>query len=364
MEEVAMSSFWRGRRVLVTGHTGFKGSWLAIWLHSLGARVTGLSLSPRTAPNLFEEAQVGSLCDSRFGDIRDVQCVRAALDASVPEVVFHLAAQPLVRASYVDPVETFHTNVLGTVHVLEAIRSCRHVRTAVMVTSDKVYRNDDSGRAYVESDPLGGHDPYSASKAACEMVVASYRDSFLAASGVAVSSARAGNVIGGGDWSKDRLVPDAVRAWRQRRPLDVRNPNSTRPWQHVLESLHGYLTLAQRMTEDPSVAGAYNFGPDPGGLASVSAVVDRLQAAMSGSGERGPVARVGGADGGPHEARALALDASLAARTLGARQALSLEEAVVRTADWYRRHAAEEPALELCREDIRRYEAVRAPIRS
>ena len=364
MEDLVMMSFWRGRRVLVTGHTGFKGSWLTIWLHSLGARVTGLSLPPKTRPSLFEDACVETLCESRIGDICDCDCVAAAFAHADPEFVFHLAAQPLVRVSYGAPVETFRTNVLGTVHVLEALRSCRRVRSAVMVTSDKVYRNNDSGYAFIESDPLGGHDPYSASKAACELAVASFRDSFLSPAGVAVSSARAGNVIGGGDWAEDRLVPDAVRAWQVGRTLDVRNPRSTRPWQHVLESLWGYLTLAQRTAEDPSVAGAYNFGPDPTGLVPVSVVVELLQLAMLGTGGARPEARSIGRAQGPHEAAALALDSSLAARKLGVRPSLTLQQAVVRTANWYRRHAAGEPALELCLEDIRHYEDINAPVRS
>ena len=230
MEDLALTgandhAFWRGKRVVLTGHTGFKGSWLTQWLHRLGADVTGISLPPLTEPNLYSEANVGALCKSRFCDIRNGPALAELIRAARPDIVFHMAAQPLVRASYREPHATFETNVMGTVHVLEALRGLDGARVAVMVTTDKVYRNDELARPYREDDALGGFDPYSASKAASEIVIASYRDAFLSAQGVAVASARAGNVIGGGDWSQDRLIPDAVRAWRAGETLDVRRPS-------------------------------------------------------------------------------------------------------------------------------------------
>lgn len=225
MEDLAVTSgtsasFWRDKRVLLTGHTGFKGSWLTLWLHRLGARVTGISLPPATTPNLFAEARVDTLCQSQFCDIRNASALAELIHAARPEIVFHLAAQPLVRASYREPRATFETNVMGTVHVLDALRTLDSARVAVMVTTDKVYRNNGSPVPHGEDDVLGGQDPYSASKAACEIVIAGYRDAFLSEQGVAVASARAGNVIGGGDWSEDRLIPDAIRAWQAGRPLE------------------------------------------------------------------------------------------------------------------------------------------------
>ncbi len=262
MTRAADASFWRGRRVLLTGHSGFKGSWLTLWLHRLGAVVTGVSLPPETAPNIFTDADIGALCDSHFCDIRAAAPLAELVRAARPEVVLHLAAQPLVRASYREPRETFATNVMGTVNVLDALRGLDGVRVAVMVTTDKVYRSQEAPRPYREDDALGGHDPYSASKAASEMAIASYRDAFLSAQGVAVASARAGNVIGGGDWSEDRIIPDAVRAWQAGQTLEVRRPQAIRPWQHVLEPLAGYLTLAQALWQRPALADSYNFGPE------------------------------------------------------------------------------------------------------
>src|SRR4029079_9453459 len=258
------ADFWRGKSVLVTGHSGFKGSWLTLALHRRGAKVTGISLPPLTTPNLVGEARIAELCRSHFLDIRDAAGVAGIIRAARPEIVFHLAAQPLVRESYRDPLTTFETNVMGTAHVLEALRGLDGVRVAVMVTTDKVYRTVEMPGSHREDDPLGGHDPYSASKAASEMVIESYRQSYLGEKSVAVASARAGNVIGGGDWSADRLFPDAVRAWRGGETLRVRRPGAVRPWQHVLEPVFGYLVLAQRLWERPSLAGAYNFGPELG----------------------------------------------------------------------------------------------------
>jgi len=349
----AAAEFWRGKRVLLTGHTGFKGSWLAIWLERLGARITGLSLLPVTEPNLFTEANVAALCDSRLCDIRDVASLRALVKETQPEIVLHLAAQPLVRASYRDPLVTFSTNIMGTAHVLDTLRDVSSVRVAVMVTTDKVYRDDGGERACAEDDPLGGHDPYSASKAACEMVIGSYRDSFLAAQGVAVASARAGNVIGGGDWSEDRLIPDAVRAWQAGETLDVRRPEAVRPWQHVLEPLAGYLTLARRLWQEMALAGPYNFGPPASDAASVRDVVNLARTAY-GSGDVAFTAE----PQGPHEAAFLTLDARKAEAMLGVRPRLTLSDAIGRTMTWYRAHLEHGDALALCRADIDAYEAL------
>jgi CDP-glucose 4,6-dehydratase len=349
----AISGFWRGKRVLLTGHTGFKGSWLTIWLERLGARVTGMSLAPVTDPNLFTEAGIAQLCDSRICDIRDAAALSALVKETRPEIVLHLAAQPLVRASYRDPLATFATNVMGTAHVCEALRGIDSVRVAVMVTTDKVYRESGAQRAYTEDDALGGHDPYSASKAAGEIVIGSYRDAFLASQGVAVASARAGNVIGGGDWSEDRLIPDAVRAWQSGERLEVRRPEAVRPWQHVLEPLAGYLTLARRLWQARPLAGSYNFGPPARDAAPVREVVMLARAAY-GSGD---VAFAAEPDG-PHEAAYLTLDATKAAETLGVKPRLSLAEAIGLTMAWYRAHRDRGDALTLCCADIATYEAL------
>jgi CDP-glucose 4,6-dehydratase len=348
----ADAAFWRGKRVLVTGHSGFKGSWLTLWLNRLGADVTGISLPPVSAPNLFTEAQIERFCRSHFCDIRDAEALAARVRGARPEIVFHLAAQPLVRASYREPRETFATNVMGTVNVLDALRRLDSVRAAVMVTTDKVYRAD-AQRAYTENDALGGHDPYSASKAACEMAIAGYRDSFLAAQGVAVASARAGNVIGGGDWSEDRLLPDAVRAWQAGEVLDIRRPQAVRPWQHVLEPLFGYLTLARHLSQQRAPAGAYNFGPGSGEAASVREVVALARRAY-GHGE----VHYGDDGDGPHEAAWLALDAGKARAALGLAPRFTLPQAVERTMAWYRAHRDGVDARHLCEADIAGFDAL------
>ena len=345
------AAFWRGKRVLLTGHSGFKGSWLTLWLNRLGADVTGISLRPATAPNLFNEARVETLCQSHFCDIRDAAALAALIRAARPEIVFHLAAQPLVRASYKEPRETFATNVMGTVNVLDALRGLAGVRVALMVTTDKVYRDDGSGVPYREEDALGGYDPYSASKAACEMAIASYRDSFLAAQGVAVASARAGNVIGGGDWSQDRLIPDAVRAWQAGRPLEVRRPKAVRPWQYVLEPLSGYLTLAQALWERPGLAGAYNFGPPPDESLTVRDLIEFARVAY-GEGE----VRYGAGGEGPHESEWLALAIAKARTVLGVVPVLTVVQAVQRTMAWYRARSQGADCRPLCEAEIAEFE--------
>jgi len=350
---------FRGRRVLVTGHTGFKGSWLSLWLTKLGARVAGYALQPPTSPILFELLRLERDVDHTVGDVRDFAALAAAFARVKPEVVFHLAAQPLVRRSYREPRETFDTNVGGTVNVLEAIRQTSSVEAAVIVTSDKCYENREWLLGYRESDPMGGHDPYSASKGAAELVVAAYRSSFFApgASGrpVAVASARAGNVIGGGDFAEDRIIPDAVRAIESEQPLEVRNPGSTRPWQHVLDPLGGYLTLAGRLLREPEGASeAFNFGPELSGVATVRALVDRFHAEMGCGRLRDVSKRQRNA---PHEARLLRLSCDKAHHVLGWRPVFTTDEAITHTAAWYRQVLLEgKRAAVACREDILAYE--------
>ena len=343
--------FWHGRRVLLTGHTGFKGAWLAIWLARLGARVTALALEPEPRPNLFALARVGELCDSRIGDIRHAAPIAAAVEAAQPEVVLHLAAQALVRASYRAPLDTFSTNVMGTAKVLDALRGVASVRVAVVVTTDKVYRNRETTLPYREDDALGGHDPYSASKAAAEMVAASYRDSYLTPQGVALATARAGNVIGGGDWSEDRLIPDAVRAWQSGTVLQVRRPQAVRPWQHVLEPLAGYLRLAERLWDQPRLAGPYNFGPHTHEAVTVGRVIEIARTAFG----RGEVQMGAGLEG-PHEAGWLALETGHACQALGIEPRWALPEAVARTMKWYAQQAKGMEARALCEADIGAFE--------
>ena len=347
----ANATFWRGRRVLCTGHTGFKGGWLALWLQQLGAEVTGIALLPNTTPNLFEVARVAEGMQNHFCDIRDAVALAALVRAVRPEIVFHLAAQPLVRASYREPLATYATNVMGTAHLLDALRDLDSMRVAVMVTTDKVYQNLEHAYPYREDDALGGHDPYSASKAASEIVIASYRSAYLAAQGVAVASARAGNVIGGGDWSEDRLIPDAVRAWQTTHPLVIRSPDAIRPWQHVLEPLSGYLTLAQKLWQQPELAGAYNFGPHTHEAATVREVVDLARTAH-GSGE----VRYGDGTAGPHEAGWLALETAKARVALGVDPRWALTESVHRTMVWYRAQHEGADARALCEAEIAAYE--------
>lgn len=347
----ASPTFWSGKRVLVTGHTGFKGAWLVLWLQHLGARLTGIALPPDTAPSLFELARVADVIDSDFCDIRDLGRVSALIRACRPEIVLHLAAQPLVRASYLDPVATFASNIMGTVHVLEALRGLDSVRVAVLVTTDKVYRNLEQPYPYREDDDLGGYDPYSASKAASEIVIASYRDAFLKEQGVAVATARAGNVIGGGDWSQDRLIPDAVRAWQADGILDIRRPEAIRPWQHVLEPLHGYLKLAEKLWHQPTLAGAYNFGPHTHEAATVREVVELARKAYG----KGNIC-YGDVITGPHEAGCLTLETAKSRAAMSLQPRWNLTETVTRTMAWYQAQRADADARALCLAEIAQYE--------
>ncbi len=346
--------FWRGKRVLLTGHTGFKGGWLALWLHRMGAEVHGISLAPSTDPNLFESAHLADTLQHHLSDIRDEAALATLTHAIAPQIVFHLAAQPLVRASYTDPVQTFASNIMGTVHLLEALRACRETQVILAVTTDKVYRNLDEPFPFSETDPLGGHDPYSASKAAAEIVIASYRDAFFQSNGVAVASTRAGNVIGGGDWSPDRLLPDALRAWQAGRVLQVRRPDAIRPWQHVLEPLCGYLLLAEHLWQSPVDAGAFNFGPATDEAASVREVIELARARYG----RGGV-EWGDGNEGPHEAGWLALKTDKVRLLLGSVPHWSLAEGVRRSVDWYRDLEQGADARKLCEADIADFEAAR-----
>jgi len=350
---VAQNHFWHEKRVVLTGHTGFKGAWLAIWLTRLGAQVAGISLPPVVEPNLFNLARIDQRCETHFCDITDRNKLHDQIHRLRPEILFHLAAQSLVRPSYREPSTTFAANVMGTAHVLDALRGLDTIRAAIMITTDKVYQNHEWPWPYRENDALGGHDPYSASKAASEIVIASYRDAFLHQQGVAVASVRAGNVIGGGDWAEDRLIPDAVRCWQAGQTLMVRRPQSVRPWQHVLEPLAGYLTLAEQIWARPEIAGAYNFGPEPHESATVR---DVIELALSSYGEG--LVEYGDGSQGPHEAGYLALDIAKARHVLGYRPCWSLPEAVRRTLDWYRRQQHGDPADLLCEQDILAFEAL------
>lgn len=325
-----LADAYRGRRVLITGHTGFKGSWLALWLCELGSELAGIALAPDTQPNHW--ALLDLPVDDRRLDVRDGAALARALTEFKPEIVFHLAAQPLVRRSYCDPIETWSTNVMGTVHLLEACRNTASVRAVVVVTSDKCYENHEWPWGYRENDRLGGHDPYSASKAGTELVVASYRSAFFSAPDAPLlASARAGNVIGGGDWSADRLIPDLVRSVQSDAPLAIRSPDATRPWQHVLESLHGYLLLGQKLLEgDRTFAQAWNFGPEPDANRSVAEVLDRVRRDW-------PALRWRiTSEPQPHEARLLYLDSAQARSRLNWQQVWTFDQAIAATTDWYR----------------------------
>jgi CDP-glucose 4,6-dehydratase len=348
-----MNPFWEGKRVLLTGHTGFKGGWLAFWIHRLGAKVLGISLPPEKTPNLFTVAKVGESCESHFCDIRDLASVERLVRDFFPDIVFHLAAQALVRRSYQIPTATFETNVIGTVNVLEAIRRVGCVKVAVMVTTDKVYKNHEWPWPYRETDELGGHDPYSASKAAAEIAIASYRDSFLASQGCAVATVRAGNVVGGGDWSEDRLIPDAIRAWQSGKPLKIRRPDAIRPWQHVLEPLSGYLALAEKLWVIPALAGAFNFGPNSAGVATVRDLIEHARTAY-GHGE----VEYAESPHGPHEAGCLKLDIAKAEQTIGFKPKWDLETAIARSIGWYRDVAAGVDAQMLSLRQIAEYESI------
>jgi len=359
------NNFWQGRRVLVTGHTGFKGAWLGLWLEHLGAEVCGYALAPETDPNLFEELAGWHGLSSIIGDIRDRDAPAMGAAFGDPEMVFHLAAQALVRRGHTDPQTTFSTNVGGTANLLCALDECPSLQAVVVVTSDKCYRNDSSGRPFVETDPLGGDDPYSASKAAQEMVCHGWnRGLYQSREGAPrLGTARAGNVIGGGDWAEDRVLPDFFRALANDDAVRLRNPQATRPWQHVLEPLNGYLAYAEHLVRDTerTLPTALNFGPDAGQSRTVAWLVDQAIGQLRAANK--PVADWQADTGASRpEAESLALDASLAGEVLGWRPVLSQEEGVAWSVEWYARVGDGEPARDVCLEQIARYEGLLAAL--
>jgi CDP-glucose 4,6-dehydratase len=357
MEDLDMidRAFWRNRRVLLTGHTGFKGAWLSLWLEQLGTEVFGFALPPQTDPALFSMLTPFERHVSRLGDIRDAKLVTDMVREARPHIVVHMAAQSLVRRSYREPVETYGANVMGTAHLLDALRETDELQAVLVVTTDKVYKNDGERRSFAESDPLGGRDPYAASKVATEFVVASFAASFFAPRGVAVSTARAGNVIGGGDWAQDRLIPDLWRAMRVGEPLRLRNPQSTRPWQHVLEPLCGYLVYLQQLASGGSTPATLNFGPLPGDVLTVAEVADAMLAAM-----QTPLgwSQVEADEPQPEEATFLAVDPALAIKSIGWRPRLRAPEALQWTAEWYRAVLDGADARQLSIEQMHRFEAL------
>lgn len=349
-------TFWRNRKVFITGHTGFKGSWLTLWLHSLGAQITGYALTPPTDPSLFDLAKVGDLLTSILADIRDLDALKEKIGQARPEIVIHMAAQPIVRDSYKNPVETYSVNVMGTVHLLEAIRKCASVKAVINVTTDKCYENREWVWGYRENEPMGGYDPYSNSKACSELVTASFRDSFFnernySSHGVALASARSGNVIGGGDWANDRLIPDCIRSLLKSEKIRIRNPLAIRPWQHVLEPLSGYLILAEKLYEEgPSFAEAWNFGPEDADPRPVEWIVSRI-CAQWGANAKYEI------DQGehPHEAHYLKLDCSKAKWRLGWFPRWDLARAIDRVIEWVRDYSRGADMRQVCVRQIAEY---------
>ena len=350
-------SFWAGRRVLLTGHSGFKGSWLSLWLQKMGADLMGLSLDLPSEPNLFEAAEVGRGMKAVRGDVRNLADLTAALNAHQPEVVIHMAAQAMVRYSYSHPVETYAVNLMGTVHLLEAVRHCPSVRSVVCVTTDKCYENKEWVWGYRENEPMGGFDPYSNSKGCAELAISAYRNSFFNLDHfdkhhVALASVRAGNVLGGGDWGQDRLVPDLVRSFMDKQAPMIRNPLAIRPWQHVMDPICGYLLLAERLYEKgPAFAEGWNFGPDDSGTRPVQWIADTL-ASLWGEGARWELDK----DAHPHEAMSLRLDCTKARSQLGWHQVWPLETTLEKIVDWYKAFRDGKDVRAVCMEQIAAYE--------
>ena len=351
--------FWKNRKVLITGHTGFKGSWLSLWLQRMGAHVTGYALPSPSDPSLFELAQVSGRMESIVGDVRDLEHLTAVISKQRPEIIVHMAAQALVRHSYSSPVETYATNVMGTVNILEANRRTKCAKVMIIVTSDKCYENREWLWGYRENDPMGGNDPYSNSKGCAELVTSAYRNSFFpdidySRHGVAIASARAGNVIGGGDWARDRIIPDIMRAFIEKRPVIIRSPNAVRPWQHVLDPLHGYLCLSERLWErGPEFGGGWNFGPDDGDTRPVSWLVETL-IDLWGEGAGWEMDK----DINPQEAHCLKLDCSKAKSLLAWSTRLDLDTALRWTVDWYRAYQQKEDMRGVTEAEIARFEEI------
>jgi CDP-glucose 4,6-dehydratase len=354
MNATVNTAFWQGKKVFLTGHTGFKGSWLSLWLQSMGAEVKGFALEPPTTPSLFEQAGVAAGMESEIGDIRNLAAITASMTSFNPDILIHMAAQPLVRLSYREPVETYATNVMGTVHVLEAARQCSNLKAIVNVTTDKCYENQEWVWGYRENEPMGGHDPYSNSKGCSELVTAAYRNSFFnTADTPALASARAGNVIGGGDWAEDRLIPDILRAFEQQQPVIIRNPLATRPWQHVLEPLSGYLILAEKLyTEGTAYAEGWNFGPRDEDVQPVEWIlnhmVEQWGAGASWQLDTNPQ---------PHEAQLLKLDISKAAAKLKWQPRWSLAQALDSIVEWHQCWLAQKDIRQATLNQISLYQA-------
>ena len=346
------AAFWHSKKVFLTGHTGFKGSWLSLWLQSMGAQVQGYALGPPTEPSLFVEANVHKNMDSQIGDIRDLEKIKKSMQSFNPDLLIHMAAQPLVRLSYSEPIETYTTNVIGTVNVLEAARSCSKLKVIISVTTDKCYENKEWVWGYREDEPMGGHDPYSSSKGCAELVTSAYKKSFFNTDDTAsIASARAGNVIGGGDWAEDRLIPDILKAFEKSKPVIVRNPLSTRPWQHVLEPLSGYLVLAQKLYEKgDEFAEAWNFGPKDEGCKPVNWILDKMVKKW-GDGASWELDK----NSNPHEAGYLKLDCSKASARLNWRPNWKLESTLKLIIDWHQAWISEDDMYKKCLEEIEKY---------
>jgi len=342
--------FWQGKRVFLTGHTGFKGGWLSLWLSSLGAEVKGYSLPSPTTPSLFKEAKIESVVDSQIDDIRDFQALKKSMVDFGPDILIHMAAQPLVRYSYDAPVETYETNVLGTVNIFEAARVCESLRVIINVTTDKCYENDGRSTGYQENDAMGGYDPYSSSKGCAELVTSAYRRSFLQKQGVGLASVRAGNVIGGGDWAEDRLIPDILRSFEKNEAVVIRNPKATRPWQHVLEPLSGYLILAERLYNDQDdYAEGWNFGPNRQDVKPVEWILDKMVEQWPGANWK--------LDKGfnPYEASFLQLDISKAKSKLGWEPVWKLNHTLGRIVEWHKAWVNKEDMRSICLKEIQEY---------
>ena len=343
-------NFWQGKRVFLTGHTGFKGGWLALWLNSLGAIVKGYALDPPTMPSLFNQAKIDTVIDSQIGDIRDLELFKKSITDFNPDILIHMAAQPLVRYSYAAPVETYETNVMGTVNVLESARACKNLKAIINITTDKCYENDGRSQGYKEDDPMGGYDPYSSSKGCAELVASAYRCSFLQDQGIGVASVRAGNVIGGGDWADDRLIPDILRSFEKNEPVVIRNPKATRPWQHVLEPLSGYLILAQKLYKDQiEYAEGWNFGPNEQDVKPVDWILDKMITKWPGSSWKLDI------NSNPHEADFLKLDISKAKFKLGWSPVWELSQTLEKIINWHQAWLNKEDIQAVCLTEIEEY---------